>query len=338
MKVRTLIAALMALAISSSASAQSVSGLSVKTPQADPAASAERLSDVVTMANALARATTPELQEELRQKLKTLLEPAYDQAVNLAVPAGVLASLAEDGQPGAGARLGLQAWKLDDFFAGAFFTFDSAPTLGGDVRKAGQFLRDPPGAGTSLVLSGNRMFLSYRCGRIRRIRPARNGDNCKGSGGRDALIFGVAIRAGATSATFQHTVSGEGEDDTTTESREATLLHVTPLLLMTSRTFRDSEDGEFQFGLEVGRMYRWVRGDAGQDPEFLARPEVLGHAATSVSGEEATFFVRLNSFQPFVRLTRVGLVDGRHVPGLTGWQTSVGVSVQSSLFQTAKEK
>lgn len=338
---KAIVLAMTMLTAGVSASAQSVSQLSSK-PSAETRT-------ILQLAEKLAKATPAERQE-LESALSALMKikESGTTGVNLAIPAGATASVGEDGEPAGGARIGFQTWKSDDFFAGAFFTFDAAPALNGDLRKAGQFLRDPPNAGTSLFVTGNRMFKAYRCGKITPVRWDTDEvpDNpCETSRGdkRDAVIIGLSFRAGATSTTLQHKLStaaaGEGEDapEPEVESREASILHATLSLLLTSRTFRSDDGGEYQFGLELGGTARRIGGDAAYDSDFLAQPDVFGHASTSFIGFDATFFARMNGFQPFVRITHIPKRDGKHVPGLTGVQASFGINVSSSLFQTTKE-
>ena len=338
MKIRMLIVTAILAATGIPASAQSVSGLSAKNTPAP----ADRL--VAALKDAI----------EALQKEGLLLPMAADEMrnrvtedgteVNLAVPAGAVAALNKDGAAAAGPKIGFQAWKADDFFAGGFFTFDTAPTLNGDARKAAVFLRDPPNAGTSFLVSGSRMFQSYRCGGFRPVRwdkdevPTDPCDEAAHGEKRDALIIGMSMRAGATSTTLEHKLAATEGRAQDVERHDATILHASLSLLVTSRTFRSTRDnGEYQFGLELGVTGRQVGGDAASQKEFLAQPDVFGHASTSFVGFDGTFFVRLNGFQPFVRITHIPKRNGKHVPGLTGLQASLGINVLTALFQTANE-
>lgn len=368
MKIRLLMVAAALAAACVPAAAQSVSGLSTKKPESKPveAADVKSIKTLLELANALATATPAQRDALARELAKLSTTTETGTAVNLAVPAGATAAVGEDGKASAGPRLGFQAWKPDDFFAGAFFTFDTAPTLNGDVRKAGQFVRDPPNTGSSFLVSGNRMFLRYRCGRIVKIRPPRLklrvdanrtvqtleeaqeearkaalvDDPCYLQDGdkQDALIMGLSARLGVSATTLQHKPAVEdGADPADPVNREASIFHGTISLLLTSRTFKTDGDGEYQFGLEIGKTFRRIGGDAADDKDFLSQPDVFGHPRTNLGGYDATFFARLNGFQPFVRVTRISRAGGTHVPGLTGVQASFGVNVLSSLFQTTKE-
>jgi hypothetical protein len=338
MKTRLLMAAAMIAAGCIPSFAQSVTGVAAKKA---PDANESVIRTLEALAAAIAKAD-PQALEKLAKTLGDLkLTTETGSPLNLAVPAGATAAVGEDGQPAGGARLGFQAWKQDDFFAGAFFTFDAAPTLNGDVRKAGQFLRDPPNAGTSIFVTGNRMFTRYRCGGFKPVRwktdkvPREPCDNSMGDK-RDAVIVGLSFRAGATTTTLQHKPA-DAEPGDTEESHEASILHLSTSLLLTSRTFRTDEGGEYQFGLELGGTARVVGGDAASHPEFLAKPDVFGHDSKRFIGFDGTFFARLNGFQPFVRVTHIPKRDGRHIAGLTGLQASFGINVLSTLFQTTKE-
>lgn len=134
--------------------------------------------------------------EATRQERKRALARlrADDPPVSLAVPAGATAAVGEDKSATAGPVLGFQAWRPDDFFAGAFFTFDTPARLNGDGRRANEFLRNPPATGTSFYLCeceqdsvgdqpeqrggpdnstpGGR----WTAGRVSRVRDAHGGD------------------------------------------------------------------------------------------------------------------------------------------------------------------
>lgn len=206
----------------------------------------------------------------------------------------------------------------------------------------------------------------YRCGRFAKLRPRRmeaktlsDGsketldqmvirsqaeaaakDPCNFQEGhkQDALIMGLSARVGASTTTLQHkpaaSESGEPADPV---AREASIFHATFSILLTSRTFKTEDGGEYQFGLEFGKTFRRIGGDASADAKFLSKPDVFGHPRTNLGGIDATFFARLNGFQPFVRVAQLSRGGGPHVAGLTGVQASIGVNVLSSLFQTTKE-
>lgn len=377
MKFRSWIALLVLFATGAPVDAQSVSGLSTKPPAAPVVdeMDVDAIKSLLGLANKLASELTAQQRQALEKALSgrsTLLEART--SVNLAVPAGATTSFGENGQASAGPRLGFQAWKPDDFFAGAFFTFDAAPKLTGDLRKAGQFVRDPPNSGSSFLVSGNRMYWRYRCGRFVNLRPARQkktrleldaraqmpaddlareeeedelqrlrknvvDDPCYVQPGdkEDAFLIGFSARAGASMTTLEHTrETPEGEELADPETHEASIYHASLSLLVTSRTFSTEDGGEYQFGLEAGRTMRWIGGDAAAHEDFLAQPDVFGHPRKNLNSWDLTFFARLNGFQPFVRITRMSR-NGLHVAGLTGTQASFGVNVLSSLFQTTKE-
>lgn len=330
MKFRLFVAAALVVAACLPAGAQSVSGLSVK----------RRVADVQTEVDA--RKAALEEKERRRQELLQELEAARtdderkaikakiaaldEEPISLAVPAGATAAVGDDKTAAGGPVFGFQAWRPDDFFAGAFFTFDTAATLDGDARKAGEFLRNPPAQGTSFYASASKMFWAFN----RTTLPHR-WSRAQAHRGDQLVFVGGALRVGVTNATLQRK---EGEDII---SKEAFVFHITPAVLLTSRTFKGENNGEYQFGMELGTTARWVGGDAAQDAEFRAQPDIFGHDDTKFVGFEGTIFVRLNAFQPFVRITRFTKRDGAHVPALTGAQAYFGVNVLSALFQTTQE-
>lgn len=330
MKVRVLMAtACLVLAGVPATSAQSVSGLSVKrrttSAEAGARTDADRLKEErrKELLADLAKATTEKEKKEIRQQLIALDE----EAISLAVPAGATAAVGDDKTAAGGPVFGFQAWRPDDFFAGAFFTFDTAATLNGDARKSGEFLRNPPAQGTAFYASASKMFWA-----LNRTTMPNRWSRAQSHMGEQLTFIGGALRIGVTNATL------ERKDGDETVTREAFVLHVTPSVLLTSRTFKGENNGEYQFGMELGPTARWVGGDAAQDDEFRKHADVFGHDDTKFVGFEGTIFVRLNAFQPFVRITRFTKRDGIHVPGLTGAQAFFGVNVLSALFQTTQEQ
>lgn len=261
-------------------------------------------------------ASMPEISAALLS-LKGESNVEQDDALNLAVPAGATAALGDDEGASAGPMIGFQAWKLDRFFAGAFFTLGKPNKVNGSARAFGDFVRNPPAEGTSFTASG-----SYAL-----WRPS-----FKAAKDKPTLLLGVALRFGATTATFERTIDEE------VVSKEAFVIHVTPSLQLLSRTFKQADtNDEYQFGAEFGPTWRFIGGDAAQGPDFLDEDDVLGTGHRARTGLEATLFVRLNAFQPFIRITHFGKLDDKHVPGLTGRQAFFGVNVAASLFQAARE-
>lgn len=267
--------------------------------------------------------------EATRQERKRALARlrADDPPVSLAVPAGATAAVGEDKSATAGPVLGFQAWRPDDFFAGAFFTFDTPARLNGDGRRANEFLRNPPATGTSFYASASKIVWAINRNSVVGPITRRLADD-----GQQVAYLGFATRMGVTNATLERKVGDE------VVAKEAFIFHFTPALLVTSRTFREASGGEYQFGAELGLASRLIGGDAAQDKDFLSAPDVLGTATKRHLGFDGTLFVRLNAFQPFVRVTYFGKDSGAHQAAFSGVQATFGINVQSSLFQTAKEK
>lgn len=327
MKFRSWIALGVLFATCTPAGAQSVSGLSVKRRSVTTAASAEAERDRTIEREALRAAIAAESNERRRRILSARLSALDEEPISLAVPAGATAAVGEDKTAAGGPVFGFQAWRPDDFFAGAFFTFDTAEMIDGDVRKAGEFLRNPPAVGTSFYASASKMWWSFN-----RTTADSRWSWANHQREHQLALFGTGVRVGMTNATLQRK---EGDE---TISREAFIFHITPSLLLTSRTFKGENNGEYQFGFEFGLTGRWIGGDAAQDAEFRSHQDVLGHDDKMFGGFEGTLFVRLNAFQPFVRVTRFGKRDGHHIPALTGAQAYFGVNVLSALFQTTQEQ
>ena len=326
MQIRWLMTAAFIAASCMPAAAQSVSGLSVKrrVTAPEPGAAGETKDDVRARLEAAIR---KEVDPRKREQLEAQLAALDEEAISLAVPAGATAAVGDDKTAAGGPVFGFQAWRPDDFFAGAFFTFDTATTLDGDRRKAGEFLRNPPAQGTSFYASASKMFWSLN----RKTGPQR-WSRAQAHRGEQLAFVGGSLRVGVTNATLQR------KDGDEIVAREAFIFHITPSLLLTSRTFKGENNGEYQFGMELGATGRWIGGDAAQDDEFRSHDDIFGHDDTKFVGFEGTIFVRLNAFQPFVRITRFTKRDGSHVPGLTGAQAFFGVNVLSALFQTTQEQ
>ena len=68
-----------------------------------------------------------------------------------------------------------------------------------------------------------------------------------------------------------------------------------------------------------------------QDEAFRRQSAVLSSPQGLFSGLELTLFARLNSFQPFVRISSYGKAEGltagagADIKGLTGWRSFFGV-------------
>lgn len=275
--------------------------------------------------NLLATETDPVKKASLRASLRALADP--EPSVSLAVPAGATAALSRDETAAAGPVMGFQAWRPDDFFAGAFFTFDTPARLNGDGRRANEFLRNPPATGTSFYASASKIVGAINRDSVVGYVTRRTADD-----GQQVAYFGFALRMGATNATLERQAGDE------VIAKEAFIFHFTPALLLTSRTFRDVSGGEYQFGVELGLAGRVIGGDAAHDKAFLSAPDVLGSDDRRRFGFDGTLFVRLNAFQPFVRMTYFDKSNDAHQAAFSGFQATFGINVQSSLFQTAGEK
>jgi hypothetical protein len=111
---------------------------------------------------------------------------------------------------------------------------------------------------------------------------------------------------------------------------------MTPALLLTSKTYVVDIDknNTVQFGLSVGPTFRYIAGDLGQNTNIALRQQTLGTKKKSYTGPEVEFFVRLNQFQPYVRVSHFSSPKEGDILGFSGTQVVFGVNVLSAIFQT----
>jgi hypothetical protein len=234
----------------------------------------------------------------------------------IAIPGGATASIT-NATPGAGPVLGFQVWNDDtNSFIGAFFTLSAPQSISGTQKDFGTFVLNPPGQGTSFYISGSQAW------------PVK-----KATG----LLLGFAGRAGITQANWQATVGGSSQ------TVSAFVAYFNPNFLVSTKAFKSSaydENGtaqsqnEYQVGFEIGPDWHVIGGDVGQNSAFRSDPSVLGTTGTRFTGLSTTLYVRLNAFEPYVRISYFGKPNGNVVTGLTGWQAVFSVNVLSAIFQT----
>lgn len=248
-----------------------------------------------------------------------LLTPKEQDKPEFAIPLGATAGLGADAEKDAtaGALLGFQiatTRKESKSFVSLFFSLAPAETIRGEQKDFGAFLLNPSRAGSSFFLAGNYLW------------------NPNHSEPKKEYYIGPSLRTGLTRSTWQATV------DSTSQSVDGFVGYATLSFLVMSRTHKtaggnsEGQSNEYEFGLEVGPTYRWIGGDLARGRSFIESPEVLGTAQTSLAGFEATFFARLNTAKPFLRLTR--FKRGTSIPGFSGWQAMIGVDILSSLFRS----
>lgn len=223
----------------------------------------------------------------------------------IAVPVAASSSLGGENQQGVAPTLGFQLWQRDKFFIGAFFSISATDTTVSE--HYGSFVLNPPMKGNSFYVSGN-----Y-------LHPVST----------TPVLAGVGGRWGTTSTTFAFTPTGGTAQQ---QPGFGTVASVTAQLVTKSfdANFGDTA-GEFQLGVEVGPTWRSLGGDVGQNDAF--RTQILGTSVTRFTGFETTFFVRVNSVQPFARFSHFSQPSGVVIPGLTGSQVVWGVNVAGSVFQ-----
>jgi hypothetical protein len=240
----------------------------------------------------------------------------------IAIPGGAGATVTGSGTAGAGPLLGFQVWKQDNFLLSSFFSFSAPQAISGQQHDFGAFLLNPPGQGTSYSFAGNRVvpcFLFVTCDKT------------------TAPVFvGIAGRAGVTNTSWQ---TGSGS---TSQSVSGTVAYITPAILLTSKTYvtgeTNEEQNQYQFGVSAGPGFRYIAGDLAQSSNDTFRQQTLGTTKKSMLGVEIEFFVRLNSFRPFVRFSRFTLPNRTDISGFSGTQALFGVDVLSAIFKKSLEK
>ena len=234
----------------------------------------------------------------------------------VAVPVAASSDLGGNGQKSIAPTVGFQVWKKDRFFLGSFFSVAASDSTVSE--KHGSLLLNPPMTGRSFYVAGNCTLYPTWCG-----KPGQVADS--------AVLVGIGGRWGTTGADIQFTPTGG-----TATSRNAFATYQSVTLQVLSKTMAielKDTTSEFQIGLEIGPTWRMLGGDFGEDDAF--RKQVLGTTKSSFVGLEATFFLRLNSVQPFARFSKFGRPDGVVINGFTGRQIVWGVNVASALFQAA---
>jgi opacity protein-like surface antigen len=257
-----------------------------------------------------ARAQNVSMLSSPRETTRGLAE----DPIRVGVPVAAAADLGGTDQQGVAPTIGFQVWKRDNFFLGAFFSIAAADST---VKEAyGSFVLNPPLQGRSFYVSGNKMWSLRR-----------------NSASSPFVLIGAGGRVGTTSSNIEFTPA-----DASTASTRAgfgTVGGVSVQVVSPSIDLTMGETtSEFQLGVEIGPTWRLLGGDLGEDDAF--RRQVLGTERSTFRGVETTFFVRINSVQPFARFSSFGRPDGVVIRGFTGRQVVWGVNVASSLFQGKK--
>lgn len=230
------------------------------------------------------------------------LEPSAAPA-QYAVPAGATAGTNASNASG-NAVLGFQVWKKDSYFLKAEFNFALAQTISSAYGAA---LLNPSEGGNSLVLAGNRRIVSLF---------------------RGAALLNAAGRGGASMGDWAVT-SGSGTTQMT-ETHQGGLMHVAALVQLTTKTYspEKSSDNEYQLGVEAGVGARAIVNSLGSSQQEAFRQMVFGTTDTAFLGFESAVFARVNSLQPFLRVTHYG----GSIDGFSGWNAFLGVTVLAPLF------
>ncbi len=242
------------------------------------------------------------------QGLTTTIAPTTGNAdsTQIAVPGGAGATVSGSGTAGAGPIIGFQVWHQDKYLLSTFFTLSAPQAVNGVQKDFGSFLLNAPGQGTSYSFSGNRVW------------PVLNG----------AVFVGVAGRLGVTQTTWQLGSS------TGSQSIPGSIFYATPAFLFTSKTYPvtiDSDTNEYQFGFSIGPSFRDILGDLSQSTNSDFLQQALGTTKKFYIGPEFEFFVRLNQFRPYLRLTRFS--SPSDISSFSGTQVVFGVDVLSAIFK-----
>lgn len=240
-------------------------------------------------------------------------------ATQIAIPGGAGATVTGSGTAGAGPQIGFQVWHKDKYLLSSFFTFSAPQAISGQQHDFGAFLLNPPGQGTSYAFAGSR------------VQCVPNLIHCSDNDRKTSLAFlGAGMRIGVTQTSWQN------GSTSTSPSVSGTVAYLTPVLLLTSKTYTpegDTQNNEYQFGFSAGPTFRYIAGDLGQDTNSTVRLQTLGTTKKSYMGAELEFFVRLNQFQPYVRISHFSPPKEGDVSGFSGTQVVFGVDVLSAIFQ-----
>jgi hypothetical protein len=233
------------------------------------------------------------------------LRPATTET-EFAFPAGASGGVAtsDTDEGDAGALLGVQVWQPGTWFTSVLFNFGGAREVEGPQAAFGAYMLDPGSGGRSLNFALSRML---------------RGDGVKRSG------VGVFGRGGASFTTWTDPTPATPSD----ADINGMVIFGTAGAQILSRTIEYDDTNEYQFGTELGIALRALGGDLAQTD--AARAELFGSDKTTFISPEITVFARLNSIQPFLRITFFGAEND--VRAFTGAQGFLGVTVLSALFR-----
>lgn len=254
-------------------------------------------------------------------KVRVELKNIRDQKKgSIALPFGASGAKAlseEKNDSSAGVGLGLQYSKEDSFFLSIMFNYAGEMKLENVKSSFGTFILNPYSEGTSFIFSGSQHLIRNK---------------------RLAIAFRLSITPTLWSVT----------KDSETIENEGVIFYIVPSIQFISKTHRFSGNSDggtgnfFQWGFEVGPSLRFIAGDLGHlaSEDFLKSTDVLGTDRAFYLGIETTFFLRLNSLRPYVRVSFIGKMkpkgatDRVEINGLTGIQVLFGVDVLSAFFKS----
>jgi hypothetical protein len=202
--------------------------------------------------------------------------------------------------------VGFQVWQPDARLFNAFFNFAGSTTLTGNRNAYGSALLNPSIEGLSFTSTYNRVLESL--------------------GQKHSPLVSVFGELAVAFTTWQ--------PDTTKPGVSGFIVVFTPGLEFSTKTLRGEEPNTYQAGIDLGPTFRVLGGNLAQGSASTFRSDttVLGDSKTFFTGLAVTGWIRLNSVQPFIRVTRFG---GTEIPGFSGLQAFMGVKALSPIFRTA---
>lgn len=226
-----------------------------------------------------------------------------EEQIDVAIPAGATAGrTTSGGADNAGALLGLQFWQEEKYFLSGFFNYSGTNQVTGEPRNFGQFLLNPNTTGQSFYFAGN-------------VKVTNN-----------PFWMGIGLNAGLVFTEWIATINDEEQ------SNEGFVIYLAPSLLIQSKSFEINEETKFSMGCALGPSIRMLGGDLALEDDFRASAEVLGFSNKTLVGFEFQFFFKINTIQPFVKLTY--FKTDETLKGFSDLQAYMGVNVLSSIIKS----
>lgn len=251
------------------------------------------------------------LIEPWSQSQNLLTEPAVEQRLGLrsslkqyAIPAGATLGMdpSNSDNSSAQALLGFQYWEKNKYFISAFYSYAGTSITTGNQSNFGYHLLNPSTNGNAIYASGNYYFLPN-------------------------IGLGVAGRIGAV-----YSVWGKEINSIDYQSNGLLIYAVPEISWCTANIpLGKNKDNEFQIGIDVGPSIRWIIGNLAKPGGFIEESEVLGISEKYFIGFEINAYFRLNSIQPYVRISY--FKTDNYIDSFSNWQGSIGINILTSIFR-----